>query len=150
IRRPTAGELRFYSKGLDALLAKLSAGTIDEATFQRLRYSLATETTRRILHRTLDEQKAALAGTGANSDCRCASNGDCSAGLVCDPSTMTCVPASMVGSGSGPPDAALCRSLRGTIDDWFNMLNRGVRRTGVGGSDVHGIVGYEAGTPRTL
>ena len=49
-----------------------------------------------------------------------------------------------------PPDRGLCRAFRGVVDDWFNMLNRGVRRTGVGGSDVHGLYGYEAGCPRTL
>jgi hypothetical protein len=41
----------------------------------------------------------------------------------------------------------LCRSFRGIVDDWFNMLNRGVRRTGVGGSDVHAA---DAGDPRTM
>jgi hypothetical protein len=64
---------------------------------------------------------------------------------------MTCeVPPLDLSTGTPPKDSAVCRSLRGLVDDWFNMLNRGVRRTGVGGSDVHGLAGYEAGVPRTL
>jgi hypothetical protein len=41
----------------------------------------------------------------------------------------------------------MCRLARGTLDDWFNMLDRGVFRTGVGGSDEHD---REAGFLRNL
>ncbi len=37
---------------------------------------------------------------------------------------------------------------RGTIDDWFNMLNYGYRVTAVGNSDSHGLTSVEAGCPR--
>jgi hypothetical protein len=45
------------------------------------------------------------------------------------------------------PDAAMCRTTRGIVDDWFLMLNRGVVKTGLSGSDVHD---EEAGTIRTF
>jgi hypothetical protein len=41
----------------------------------------------------------------------------------------------------------LCRRSRGTLDDWFGMLNRGVFRTGVAGADAHG---REDGFMRTM
>ncbi len=37
---------------------------------------------------------------------------------------------------------------RGTIDDWFNLLNYGYRITAVGNSDTHGMTSVEAGCPR--
>jgi hypothetical protein len=160
IRRPTIAELLFYSQGLDALLARQKKGELDEVTFARLLYSHSTETVRRILHRTTSEQTAALGGDGASLPCRCGSDGDCAAGGICNKTLLTCEPAPTVTTVIREPKApvtvappnpdGLCRSFRGVIDDWFNMLNRGVRRTGVGGSDVHGLYGYEAGCPRTM
>lgn len=38
----------------------------------------------------------------------------------------------------------------GVVDDWFHLLNRGHRFTGVASSDSHGGVGAEAGSPRTM
>jgi len=149
IRRPTIAELRFYSQNLDNLLAEQRAGKLDEVTLARRRYQLATETVRRILHRTSDEQHAAITGAGNEIQCKCGSDGDCAAGSKCDPADMTCKP-SLVGPGGPPPaGAGLCRSFRGVIDDWFNMLNRGVRRIGVGGSDAHGLYD-DSGVPRTM
>lgn len=37
----------------------------------------------------------------------------------------------------------------GTAEDWFTMLNRGLRKTGVGNSDSHGGVPAEPGSSRT-
>lgn len=148
IRRPSIDDLRFYSSGLDAILARDRAGEIDTATSQRLRYQLATEALRRILHRTAEEQHAAITGQGNEIACRCASDGDCAAGVKCDPVTMTC--GATEASGGEPPNGAgLCRSFRGVIDDWFNMLNRGMRRSGVSGSDAHGVYD-ESGALRTM
>ena len=56
------------------------------------------------------------------------------------------VPASGVPSAAADPDP--CPTIRGTIDDWFQMLNRGVRRTALGNSDSHDLYGTEAGMPR--
>jgi hypothetical protein len=41
-----------------------------------------------------------------------------------------------------------CPSVRGTLDDWFQMLNRGIRRTALGNSDSHSVYDVEAGVPR--
>ena len=37
---------------------------------------------------------------------------------------------------------------RGTIDDWFNLLNLGYRYVALGNSDAHGLTGVESGCPR--
>jgi hypothetical protein len=148
IRRPTVDEIRFFSREMDALLVDRREGRLDEQGYFRAVYELSTETTRRILHRTPEEQQAALQGRGAELDCRCGSDGDCSSGLVCDPATLSCV--ATPGAGAPAEGTGMCRALRGVVDDWFTMLNRGLRRTGVGGSDVHGLYGYEPGVPRTL
>jgi hypothetical protein len=149
IRRPTVGDVRFYSQGFDRIRAAYGAGMIDEATYQRQLLEHSTETVRRFLHRTRAEQKAAIEGRGRELDCRCGSDGDCGTGRVCKPDTMTCVATSTI-PVSPPPGELLCKSLRGTVDDWFVMLNRGVRRTGLSGSDVHSLTDVEAGVPRTL
>jgi hypothetical protein len=136
IRRLTVSEIRDYDQAYDALIAQFDAGTIDTATYGRRWLDLSMESLKRQLHRTVAEQEAALAGEGGDIACLCGSDSFCSVGEVCDQSTMTCAPAP--GSGNAPPPAdALCRTSRGVIDDWFNMLNRGVFRTGVGGGDAH-------------
>ena len=43
-----------------------------------------------------------------------------------------------------------CVLLRGTVDDWFQLLNRGVRRNFIGNSDTHGLYDVEAGCPRNF
>jgi hypothetical protein len=150
IRRPTVGEVRFYSQGLDRLYAARASGAIDLPGYQHGVYLLATEATKRFLMRTKTEQDAELTGRGDEIACLCGSDGDCALGRLCNPNTMKCEVPPLDPSGTPPPDDALCRSLRGVVDDWFNMLNRGVRRSGVSGSDVHGLSGYEAGIPRTM
>jgi hypothetical protein len=149
LRRPTVGELRFYSAGLDALAAERTSGAIDEATYQRRAYALSTEMTRRAMHRTVEEQQAMLAGEGNDVACLCGSDGDCAAGSICDPVELRCIRGEPA-AGDPPADDAMCRRFRGVVDDWFNMLNRGVRRTVVGGSDTHDLYSAEGGTPRTM
>ncbi|MBX7100231.1 MAG: hypothetical protein K1X89_21120 [Myxococcaceae bacterium] len=149
VRRPTVDEVRFYSQGMDALLAERATGTIDDATYAAQAYELATEAARRILHRTPEEQRAALSGLDNELGCKCGSDGDCSGGNVCDQETLSCVKTR--GTGAPAPGAGLCKALRGVVDDWFAMLNHGVRRTGVGGSDTHALYGFDGtGTPRTM
>ena len=41
-----------------------------------------------------------------------------------------------------------CPQLRGTVDDWFQMLNHGIIRPFIGNSDTHGTYGTESGIPR--
>lgn len=146
LRRPTVGEVRFFSQGFYALTAMLRAGEIGNAEFDRRVYLHMLEANRRMLQRTASEQEAAITGAGNELECTCGADGDCASGLVCDPATMTC--AEPPGSGAAAaPDDALCRTMRGVIDDWFVMLNRGVVVTGLSGSDVHG---QEAGFLRTM
>jgi hypothetical protein len=86
-------------------------------------------------------------------ECRCGSNGDCATGLVCDQATLACVePAQTSTTMPRAPDVAVCRTVRGVVDDWFDMLNHGIYRIGVGGSDVHSEKGgYDAaGSPRVM
>lgn len=147
IRRPTLTEIQFYSQGLDALIAQYNGGEITAQEYERALFDLSMESIRGRLHRSKEEQDAFLAGAGAEVDCSCGGDGDCAAGLVCDLSTMACVlPAEVTGD---PPitEPGMCRKYRGVIDDWFNMLNRGVFRTGLSGSDVHG---RENGNMRTF
>jgi hypothetical protein len=146
IRRPTLDEIRYYSGGLDDLIARYRSGQIDARTYERGAYELSVESLRQRLHRTAEEQEAFMAGQGADIDCSCGSDGDCAAGLVCEQATMSCV-APPASGDPPPPGTGMCRKYRGVIDDWFNMLNRGVFRTGVGGSDEHG---RETGIMRTF
>jgi hypothetical protein len=61
---------------------------------------------------------------------------------VCDSVTNRCVAIAPVA------DVDPCPTLRGTVDDWFQMLNRGMRRTFLGNSDSHSTYDTEAGIPR--
>jgi hypothetical protein len=61
---------------------------------------------------------------------------------VCDTQGNICVP---------PPAAQMaipCSILRGTLDDYFQLLNHGVYRPILGNSDSHDTYGTEAGLPR--
>jgi hypothetical protein len=145
IRRPTVSEVTFYGRSLDALTADLEAGRIDGTAFSKKWLDLASEATRRRLHRTVAEQEAHLAGQGEEIPCLCSGEGDCATGQICDAATLTCLPS---GPATTPPPAdALCVRSRGVLDDWFTMMNHGVFRTGVGGDDTHDP---EAGFLRTL
>lgn len=62
---------------------------------------------------------------------------------VCNITAGRCISVPVVG------DLEPCTKLRGTMDDWFQMLNRGVRRTLLANSDSHSIYDNEAGLPRT-
>ncbi|MEM9487917.1 MAG: hypothetical protein AAGC55_02170 [Myxococcota bacterium] len=135
IRRATIGEVRAYGQALDQLIADLEAGLLDLDSYGRKVYELSVESIRQRLHRTVEEQEAIVAGRGAEVPCFCGSDGDCAAGLVCDQAILTCVD-----QATGEPPVSsegLCARFRGVIDDWFNMLNRGVIRTGLSGSDLH-------------
>jgi hypothetical protein len=146
IRRATVSEVSAYGRALDDLIGRVAAGEIDQAAFDRGWLELAAESARARLHRTVAEQEAALVGDGREIACLCDGNGVCGAGQVCDEATMTCVAEPGSGDPPPPPDGS-CRYSRGILDDWFNMLNRGVFRTGVAGADEHG---REAGFMRTM
>lgn len=150
IRRATVAELRFFSEGVDALISQREAGTLDEVAFQRELGLLSTEVTRRILHRTPEEQAASLVGVGKDLPCTCGSDGDCNPGSVCDPATLSCVEDGMQSDADPANAAGICLRFRGVVDDWFMMLNRGLRRTVLGGSDTHGVYSKASGNPRTM
>ncbi len=48
------------------------------------------------------------------------------------------------------PSIPVTKVRGGTLGDWFNMLNQGIRRTAVADSDTHRQSLTQAGTPRTL
>ena len=81
----------------------------------------------------------------AQSRCRtpCTSNADCAGAKYksCDTGTGYCKADAM--SGNDP-----CRPLRGVVDDWFMLLNRGVNKTALANSDSHDTYHIEAGMPR--
>lgn len=76
----------------------------------------------------------------------CSADSDCKDPLraSCDAKTKSCVATRAVAATAADP----CPQLRGTIDDWFQLLNHGVRRPVLGNSDSHGTYGVEAGIPR--
>jgi len=60
----------------------------------------------------------------------------------CDTQKAACAP--VIAALATDP----CVTLRGTVDDWFQLLNRGIRRPILGNSDSHGTYSTEAGVPR--
>lgn len=96
-----------------------------------------------------DVRESCLVDSERVRSCRlpCQSDTDCEADPLrarCDAAQGFCVPA----TPRAAEDEAPCITLRGTLDDWFQMLNRGVRRTIFGNSDSHDTYGTEAGIPR--
>ncbi|MCC6751046.1 MAG: hypothetical protein IT371_25560 [Deltaproteobacteria bacterium] len=90
-------------------------------------------------------------GLGKRCELACTGDADCkSAGdalrPVCEPKSGRCVAEAPAAAAS---DEEPCPTLRGTVDDWFVMLNRGIRRPALGNSDSHGTYSGEAGLPRT-
>ena len=61
---------------------------------------------------------------------------------LCDRTNKVCI--GITAATAADP----CPLLRGTVDDWFQMLNHGVNRTFLGNSDTHGTYGTESGIPR--
>jgi hypothetical protein len=74
----------------------------------------------------------------------CATDKQCGDSMrpVCDPAAKVCT-APVKATDDDP-----CPTLRGTADDWFQLLNRGVPRPILGNSDSHDTYGTEAGIPR--
>jgi hypothetical protein len=66
----------------------------------------------------------------------CLNEGECEAGYLCQ-----------TGFCSLPPGMP-CDSVKGLTEDWLRMLDYGIFKPAVGGSDVHGISNYEIGCLR--
>jgi hypothetical protein len=63
---------------------------------------------------------------------------------VCDTARGYCAPSSIRAAKQTDP----CPTVRGTLDDWFQLLNHGIRRPILGNSDSHSVYDTEAGIPR--
>jgi hypothetical protein len=87
---------------------------------------------------------AAEACTAGKCELPCQQDKDCKDTLRprCDVKAGVCTAAAT------PLGVDPCPPLRGTLDDWFQLLNHGVRRTVLGNSDSHDTYGVEAGIPR--
>lgn len=112
--------------------------------------------------RTPAEQQALRAFTG-DPKCRmpasCAADANCGRGLKCTPDTGLCKPPCTTpedcadgldcanGFCSPPPDMP-CESVKGMVEDWLRMLDHGIFKPAIGGTDAHGIANYEVGSLR--
>ena len=127
IRRPTVAEVVGYTEGLDALTEALVAGDIDMDEYADRHIALGRVAIGAMLERMPGEQSAFLAAKK---------------GIDCGP----------IAKGEQPLDDALldepCDGFRGVVDDWMQMLSRGVRRSALANSDSHGLYSVEAGMPR--
>lgn len=95
------------------------------------------------------EKCLAVVGKSGEKRCQipCKSDSDCTDDPLrpsCDTSGSVCVAEKVTAATDTDP----CRTLQGTMDDWFQMLNRGVIRPVLGNSDSHGPYAVEAGLPR--
>ncbi|MBW2731901.1 MAG: hypothetical protein JRH20_05870 [Deltaproteobacteria bacterium] len=239
VRRPTYAEIRDYNRKLSELTARKD---LPYEEIQRRWAQISSSAQREFMHRTVAEQKLALAYDNPDFACSCMSDADCGAKSLCDVATASCISSCDVDGdcdadrvaagreaclplaadltrrtcqrlkkrctddtectdrwGTEPTDPqqerclqdgnteacqfpceddagcnadplrnhcnaqlgicvlatpkvavdeAPCTTMRGTLDDWFQMLNRGVRRTLFGNSDSHDTYGTEAGIPR--
>ncbi|MCB9556251.1 MAG: hypothetical protein H6707_09135 [Deltaproteobacteria bacterium] len=93
--------------------------------------------------------ESCLAASAGGKACRlsCTRDGDCESDPL-RPSCVqnVCVAPTITAAGDNDP----CPTIRGTVDDYFQLLNRGVRRTLLGNSDSHDTYGNEAGIPRNF
>ncbi|MBI2895776.1 MAG: CehA/McbA family metallohydrolase [Deltaproteobacteria bacterium] len=143
IRTPTVAEIMEFKERLDALRAE-EAPTSEIA-------ALHDEFARRVLERT-PEENAAL-GFGSElpePEGPCTSHADCRVDEKCSPERATCVALRCIEEEAADPELAdrPCIHHQGVIDDWFRLLEHGVRYTGLGNSDTHKLHDVEVGTPR--
>ena len=80
----------------------------------------------------------------------CTVHADCRADEKCNPTRATCVPLTCSREESENPELAdrACLFHQGVVDDWFRMLEHGVRKTGLANSDTHHLFDIEVGLPR--
>ena len=91
------------------------------------------------------KEKCMIVGSGASAK-RCEL--PCTAATSCrklDPMRPAC---DLSAGVCGTTELYPCRTVRGTVADGFQLLNRGVVRPFLGNSDTHGTYGTEAGIPR--
>lgn len=158
VRTPTVGELEAFGQEMDALRAR----NLPNALFEKEQAALGAKWVKDVIRRTPDEQRAVIEAqpprtcyAGATDLCgpnerfgcdtvakrcfeRCGAGVACSAGFLCDDAQGRCVAGPL-----RPSD-----DYTGVVDDWFRLLNGGVRVTGLGNSDTHDTVSIESGLPR--
>ncbi|MFH1131138.1 MAG: hypothetical protein V1754_07370, partial [Pseudomonadota bacterium] len=126
----------------------VSSTTPDRKICQRVNVSCTKDEDCTVVWKKMQETCMAMDTTRPDEktcELSCEKDDDCSVDgkrPVCDLSRKIC---------AGPvavTDADPCPILRGTMDDWFQMLNRGVYRTVIGDSDSHDTYATEAGIPR--
>ncbi|MBM4387991.1 MAG: hypothetical protein FJ088_09665, partial [Deltaproteobacteria bacterium] len=98
------------------------------------RSALTKLSVRALIERTPAEQDLILKAIGKGSGSE-----SCDLKISLDPSKRDALP--------DEERASPCSKHEGVIDDWFNLLNHGVKPTGMGNSDSHDAY-FEAGYPR--
>jgi hypothetical protein len=142
IRTPTIAEIVEFQERLEPL--RDAGGSAEEIA------ALHEELAERVLARTAAESEALQMATPQperggpcteHADCRadekCSARGECE-GLDCSPEE------------AGDPLLAerACLIHQGVVDDWFRLLDHGVRATGLANSDTHKLFDTEVGMPR--
>jgi hypothetical protein len=127
-----------------------NAGDSSRKTCQRVDKTCATDAECTLTWGTDTKEKCLDApGGGKRCEIPCERDSNCSdvdkIRSVCDTARKVCVLPTIEAATDIDP----CVTLRGTIDDWFQMLNRGVRRSVFGNSDSHDTYNIEGGIPRT-
>lgn len=112
--------------------------------------------------RTPGEQAALRAFLG-EPKCKvppsCRTDADCAKGLACDPGRGLCrtpcagpeaCPAGLdcIADHCRPPADMPCEAVKGMVEDWLRMLDHGIFKPAIGGTDAHGIANYEVGSLR--
>lgn len=128
-------------------LPKPPGGDSARRTCQRLAKTCTTDAECDLTWGT-DAKESCQDAPGGGKTCvlSCVKDSECVDPLrpSCDLTRKVCIEKSIVSA----TDISPCVTVRGTLDDWFQLLNRGVRRTVFGNSDTHDVYGIEAGMPR--
>ncbi len=142
IRTPTIREIQEFQARLGPLRG---AGGAD-AEIAALHEELA----HRVLTRTAAESEAlGMTTPQPEREGPCAEHTDCRADEKCSPrgecEALDC--SFEEASDAGLADRA-CLVHQGVVDDWFRLLDYGVRTTGLANSDTHKLFDVEVGMPR--
>lgn len=159
VRTPTTLELGGYAHDLETLR---SLG-LPNAELERRQGLVGDKWVREIVKRTKAEQAAVLAGRLPVS-CDVGSPQTCGdpAKFGCDADSSACFKRCGEGVAEACGEWGVCDEgtgrcvaddvpspdYHGIVDDWFRLLNGGVKVTGVGNSDTHGLTSVESGLPR--
>lgn len=157
-RIPTYAEVRDYNKIQRKLLKNLRNSPREEIVSQMTPPSW--DIVRRTLMRTPDEHKSIWSfqgGIGCEIPPDCDEDKDCKGGKKCV--DHLCLQSCNVEKDCPNgyeckqgycelPDNLPCEAVKGLTDDWLRMIDRGIFKPGVGGSDVHGLANYEIGSLR--